>query len=149
MTIERPIEDVFAFYRDFTNLPKFLGDVMAIEPTGPDTTRWTIQGPLGIKAHWTIRVTEQRGNELIRYQTVSTPRLTTYWEVYFARASSATRVREVMRMPLGGLGLAALALIGKFPAKEESANLHRLKQLLETGHVTDTSYAVSGKFGRG
>jgi uncharacterized membrane protein len=53
VTISRPVEDVFAFYRDFTNLPKFLGDVMAIEPTGPGTTRWTIQGPLGIKAHWT------------------------------------------------------------------------------------------------
>jgi uncharacterized membrane protein len=90
VTISRPVEDVFAFYRDFTNLPKFLGDVMAIEPTGPGTTRWTIQGPLGIKAHWTMRVTEERANELIRYH---------------------------------------------------------LKQLLETGHVTDTSYAVSGKFG--
>jgi hypothetical protein len=42
-----------------------------------------------------------------------------------------------------------LAFIGKFPAKEESANLHRLKQLLETGRVTDRSYAVSGKFGPG
>ena len=148
VTIGRRVEDVFAFYRDFTNLPKFLGDVMAIEPTGPDTTRWTIQGPLGIKAHWTIQVTEERANELIRYHTVSSPGLTTYWDVYFTRASNETRVREVMRMPLGGLGLAALALIGKFPAKEESANLHRLKQLLETGRVTDTSYAVAGKFGR-
>jgi uncharacterized membrane protein len=150
VTIGRPVEDVFAFYRDFTNLPKFLGDVMAIEPTGPGTTRWTIQGPLGIKAHWTMRVTEERANELIRYHTVSAPGLTTSWEVHFARAATAreTRVREVMTMPLGGVGLTALALIGKFPAKEESANLHRLKQLLETGRVTDTTYAVAGKFGR-
>jgi uncharacterized membrane protein len=87
VTISRPVEDVFAFYRDFTNLPKFLGDVMAIEPTGPGTTRWTIQGPLGIKAHWTMRVTEERAKELIRYHTVSAPGLTTAWEVHFARAS--------------------------------------------------------------
>jgi len=65
VTISRPVEDVFEFYRDFTNLPKFLGDVMAIEPTAPGTTRRTIQGPLGIKAHWTMRVTEERANELI------------------------------------------------------------------------------------
>jgi len=43
---------------------------------------------------------------------------------------------------------AALALIGKYPAKEVSANLHRFKELLETGGVTDTSYAVAGKFAR-
>jgi hypothetical protein len=40
------------------------------------------------------------------------------------------------------------ALIGKFPAGEVSSNLHRLKELLETGTVTDTSYSVSGKFPR-
>lgn len=73
--------------------------------------------------------------------------LTTSWEVHFARASNETRVREVMTMPLGALGLAASALFGKFPAKEESPNLHRLRQLLETGRVTETSYAVPGKFG--
>jgi len=47
---------------------------------------------------------------------------------------------------LGSLGRAALALIGKFPAQESPANLHRLKELLETGKVTDTDYAVPGKF---
>ena len=47
---------------------------------------------------------------------------------------------------LGRLGRAALALIGKFPAEEVTANLHRLKEIIETGKVTDTSYAVAGKF---
>jgi hypothetical protein len=44
------------------------------------------------------------------------------------------------------LGRAALALIGKFPAEEQSSNLHGLKEVLETGRVTDTSYSVAGKF---
>jgi uncharacterized membrane protein len=46
---------------------------MDIEQIGPATSRWTIQGPLGIRAHWTIRVTEERTNELIRYETVAYP----------------------------------------------------------------------------
>jgi uncharacterized membrane protein len=71
VTIRRSVEDVFRFYRDFRNLPSFLGDVMAIEQTGPVTSRWTIQGPLGIRAHWTIKVTGERANELIRYETVA------------------------------------------------------------------------------
>ena len=49
-------------------------------------------------------------------------------------------------MPLDRLGRAALALMGKFPTEEVTSNLHRLKELLETGRVTDTSYAVPGKF---
>jgi uncharacterized membrane protein len=145
--IARPVGEVFAFYADFGNLPRFLGDVMAVEPTGDDMSRWTIQGPFGIQMHWTIKVTEQRVNELIRYETTSLPVLRARWDVYFsAGVTGQTDVREVLTAPLGSLGQAALTLIGKPPAKEVAANLNRLKQLLETGQVTDTTYAVPGKF---
>jgi uncharacterized membrane protein len=146
--IKRPVGEVFNFYRDFRNLPRFLGDVMAVEPTGPATSRWTIQGPLGVRARWTIKVTEECANALIRYETDTAPGLRTYWEIHFRPGSDSreTIVREVMRPPLGRLGRVALALIGKFPAGEVRANLHRLKQVMETGNVTDTSFAVQGKF---
>lgn len=149
VTIQRSVEDVFRFYRDFRNLPTFLGDVMDVEPIDGATSRWTIQGPLGIRVTWTVKVTEERTNELIRYETVSLPGLRTYWEIHFAHGSNAaqTKVREVMKVPLGILGRAALAVIGKFPAGEVSSNLHRLKQVMETGKVIDTSYSVPGKFG--
>jgi uncharacterized membrane protein len=147
VTIKRGIAEVFSFYRDFSNLPKFLRDVMAVEQIGPAIYRWTIQGPLGIRVNWRIRVTQERTNELIRYETVGSPGLRTYWEIYFApSADGETEVREVMKEPLGRLGRAALALIGKFPAQEVRSNLHRLKELVETGRVTDKSYAVPGKF---
>jgi uncharacterized membrane protein len=148
VTIHCAVDKVFRFYRDFQNLP--LGDVIAVAQTGPAASRWTIQGPLGIRAHWTIKVTEERPNELIRYETVAPPGLRTCWEIHFAPGSEAgaTDVREVMKAPLGRLGRAALALIGKFPAEEVPANLRRLQELMETGRVTDTSYSVAGKFAR-
>jgi len=148
VTIRRPVAAVFGFYRDFANLPRFLGDVMAVEQIGRETYLWTIQGPLGIRVNWRIRVTEERANELICYETVTAPGLRTSWEIRFAPGSDAgeTEVREVMKAPLGRLGRAALALMGKFPAEEVMANLHRLKQIMETGKVTDTSYSVRGKF---
>jgi uncharacterized membrane protein len=148
VTIQRPVSEVFAFYRDFKNLPSFLGDVMEIEPTGPATSRWTIEGPFGIRVHWTTEVTEERTNELIRYETATSSATKTYWEIHFSAgaAPGETQVREVMKAPGGPLVMDALALVGKFPAQEVSANLHRLKQILETGRVTDPTYAVSGKF---
>jgi uncharacterized membrane protein len=148
VTIRRTVEDVFRFYQDFKNLPSFLGDVMAVEQTGPATSRWTIQVLLGIRVNWTIKVTEELVNELIRYETVTSPGLRTRWEIYFGPGSEAgeTEVREVMKAPLGKLGQVALALIGKFPAEEVTSNLHRLKQVMETGSVTDTSHSVAGKF---
>ena len=87
VTIRRSVDDVFSFYRNFGNLPSFFGDVVAVEPLGRATSRWTIQGPLGIQVNWTIRVTEDRTNELIRYETAASPGLRTYWEIHFAQGS--------------------------------------------------------------
>jgi uncharacterized membrane protein len=149
VTIRRPVREVFAFYRDFTNLPRFLGDVMAVEEVGPAVSRWTIQGPLGVRLRSTMRVTEERRNEVIGYETRSLPGLRTYWEVHFTSgpAVGETEVREVMRTPLGRLGHRVLALMGKPPAGEVPANLRRLKEVLETGRVTSLDHAVAGKFG--
>jgi uncharacterized membrane protein len=146
--IRRPVQSVYEFYRDFRNLPSFLGDVMKIELTSPKTSRWTVQGPLGIRTHWTIQVIEERANEFIHYETVNSPEWKTSWEIYFSPGSEAgqAEVREILKIPLGRLGRLSLAFLGKFPDKEVSANLNRLKQLMETGKVRDTSYSVSGKF---
>jgi uncharacterized membrane protein len=95
LTIQRPLSEVFAFYRDFRNLPKFLGDVREIEPTGPATSRWTIEGPFGIRVHWTMELTEERTNELIRYQTATSSATKTYWEIYFSPEPSPVRLRFV------------------------------------------------------
>lgn len=150
VVIHRPVAEVFEFYRDFRNLPRFLGDVTAIEPIGPATSRWTIQGPFGLRVGWTVRVTVESPNDVIRYETVTSPALRTYWTVHFSRGRGPddTEVREVMEAPLGRLGRAALALVGKHPAEEVRANLHRFKELMETGRVSDTSYAVAGNFAR-
>ena len=148
VTIQRPRAEIFDFYRDLTNLPLFLGDVMSVEPTGSGTWRWTIQGPARVKIRWDIKVVEENPSTLMRYETTSLGGLNTVWNVYFSDgdAPGSTDVREVMEIPLGKIGKAGLALMGKPPAEEMAANLRRLKQLMETGHVTERSHAVPGKF---
>ncbi|RKN28198.1 SRPBCC family protein [Micromonospora musae] len=149
VTIERPVADVYGFYHDLENLPRFLGDVTAIERVAPATFRWTIAGPFGVRVRSMIRLTEGRTNELIRYETTGPPGLRARWTVRFAAVvdPARTEVHEVLEMPLGRLGHAALVLIGKPPAAEVAANLRRLKQLVETGEVTETAHAIRGKFG--
>jgi len=100
--------------------------------------------------HWKVKITEEKANELIRYETVTSPGLRTYWDIHFSPGADArqTEVRELMRAPLGRVGRAVLALIGQFPREEVSSNLRRLKELMETGRVSDTSYSVAGKFDR-
>jgi uncharacterized membrane protein len=148
VSIKCPVQSVYQFYRDFKNLPRFLGDVTKIEQTGPETSRWTVQGPLGIRAHWTVKITEMLANELIRYETVGPSWLKTYWEIRFSPGPSAgtAEVREFLRVPLGKVGRTLLRVMGKSPREELAANLYRLKEVMEGGVVTDLSYSVPGKF---
>jgi uncharacterized membrane protein len=135
IVIRRPVREVYRFYRDFANLPRFLGDVVAVEQVADTTYRWVVAGPFGTRIPLTVTITEQRVDRLIRYQTGG-PLLHGRWEVSFAPDSDAegTRVREHLVIPLGVIGRAALALIGKFPDREVAANLTTLKRLLEAGH---------------
>jgi len=148
--IRRPVGDVFKFYKDLKNLPLFVGDLTDVEQLGPGLYQWSIQAPLGLRMKWKVLVTNEVTNKLIRYETVTAPELRTTWEVRFAPGPEAneTEVHERMTTPLGRVGRAALALLGKFPAREVRANLQRLKELLETGQVSDTTYAAAGKFGK-
>jgi uncharacterized membrane protein len=145
VVIRRPVRVVYSFYRNFTNLPRILGDVVAVEQITGTTYRWIVAGPLGSRVPMTVTITEQRVNKLIRYQTGGPRPLRGRWELAFAvdTDSAGTRVREQLVVPLGAIGRAVLALIGKFPDREVAANLTRLKQLLEIGDGSDTPSAAA------
>jgi uncharacterized membrane protein len=145
--IARPVAEVFSFYKDVRNLPRFLGDVVSVKPTGPRSSRWTIQGPFGVKIHWTSVVTGIEEGAHIFYE-VTFATFKAKWEIYFSegRSPDETVVREIMFEPWGRIGNLALAMLGKHPAAEVHSNLQRLKQLIESGRVADTSNSVPGKF---
>jgi uncharacterized membrane protein len=145
VVIHRPVHVVYGFYRNFANMPRFLGDVVAVQQVADTTYRWIVAGPLGTRVPATVTITEQRDSQLIRYQTGGPALLRGRWELAFAVDTDAggTRVREQLVVPLGAIGRAMLAVIGKFPDREVAANLARLKQLLETGDGSDTPSAAA------
>jgi uncharacterized membrane protein len=135
VVIARLVRDVYAFYRDFANLPRFLGDVVAVEHVDDRSYRWVVAGPLGARLNLTVTIVEERVDEVIRFQTRGPASLRAQWRLDFAadQDGRATRVREQLTMPLGALGRSVLALIGKFPDREVRDDLNRLRQLLESG----------------
>jgi uncharacterized membrane protein len=135
VVIDRPVRNVYAFYRDFANLPRFLGDVVAVEHVDDRSYRWVVAGPLGARVTVRVTIVEERVDELIRFQTRGQAPLRAQWRLDFAADDDGrtTHVREQLTVPLGAIGRSMLALIGKFPDREVRDNLNRLKQLLESG----------------
>jgi hypothetical protein len=90
------MDDEHVIYRPL-DLPGFQasislpGDITPIEPLGRATYRWTIEGPVGVRVKWKVKMTEEDTNELIRYETVTSPGLITQWGNPF-------RPRDLMRV---------------------------------------------------
>jgi uncharacterized membrane protein len=138
-TINRPIEQVYAFWRDFANLPRFMRHLESVEVIGDRRSRWRAKAPAGLTVEWEAELLEDRENELIRWQSVEGSTVQNSGSVHFQRAPGArgteVRVQLQYRPPAGALGRAVARLFGEEPEQQIGEDLRRFKQLMETGEI--------------
>ncbi|MGQ9368359.1 SRPBCC family protein [Azospirillum sp. ST 5-10] len=148
VTVNRPREEVYAFWRDLKNLSRFMSHLVAVEPTGDDRSRWCAEGPLGMRVEWEAEVTEDRPNERIAWRSLPGADVDSHGEVRFAPATggrgTVVRVALSYEPPGGMIGAAVARLFGREPGQEIRDDLRVLKQILETGEVT-MSEAMTGR----
>ena len=149
VTIAKPRAEVYAFWRDFANLPRFMDHVEAVE-AGADGTahRWTLSVGRGGRplAMETRIVHEVEGEEVI-WRTLEGSDVEAEGSVRFrdAPGGRGTEVASVVRyrQPGGALGLAAAKLLQIDPKTETRRALKRLKMLLETGEIATSANRVA------
>jgi uncharacterized membrane protein len=64
------VEQVYAYWRDFSHFPSFMPDVQEVTVTGPATSHWTVSGPLGTLVEWDAEITEDLPNQRIAWKSV-------------------------------------------------------------------------------
>ncbi len=131
--IAAPVEEVYGYWEDLENLPRFMSNVDEVRSTGPDTTHWKIRGPLGAKVEFDARATEKKENEAIGWNSTDGD-VGTSGEVRFEQITpSRTRVEVQMNYsnpPGGKLGEAASKAVAN-PKVMLELDLHNLKDILE------------------
>jgi uncharacterized membrane protein len=139
ITVGRPVSDVYAFWRDFTNFPRFMHHVEFVERLDKGRSRWRATGPGGTRAEWVSEIVEERRDELIAWRSVETSDLYNAGKVTFRRAprDEGTIVTVEMHYapPGGRIGAALLKLFRKEPGQQVIDDLRRFKQVMETGEV--------------
>ena len=139
ITVNRPADALYRFWRDFANAPRFMERVEAVQLSGERRTRWRARGPAGVAVEWDAEVTEERPNELIAWRTLEGAPLPHSGVVRFepAPAGRGTVVTvEIEYSPPGGaLTATAAKLAGYAPEQQVQEDLRRFKQLMETGVV--------------
>jgi len=139
ITVNRPIEQVFGFWRRLENLPRFMRYIESVERMGDGRSRWRAIGPGGVTVEWVAETVSERDNDLIAWRSLPDARVQTSGTVRFTRAPGArgTEVHVDMnfRPPAGSLGKTIAWLTSRDPARQLHEDLQRFKQLLETGEI--------------
>src|SRR4051812_16748087 len=84
-TIYRPRREVYAFWRDWQNLPRFARHLKRVEDLGDGRTRWTAEGPNG-DVTWEAETTQDVPNEAIAWRSVGHADVANHGEVLFKDA---------------------------------------------------------------
>ncbi len=138
ITINRPAPELFRFWRDFSNLPRFMEHLDNVKMLSSTRSVWTAKAPAGMRVKWEADVINEIDGELIGWQSTENADVATAGSVRFVPApGGATEVIVHLQYepPAGKLGSFVASLFGEEPSQQIRADLRRLKTILETGEV--------------
>jgi uncharacterized membrane protein len=148
ITLDRPADALYRFWRDFTNHPKFMERVETVQVTGERRSHWRARGPAGTTVEWDSEVTEERPNELIAWRTLPGASIEHTGSVRFEPAPGGRGTVVTVEMqyspPGGAITAAAAKMLGYAPEQQLQEDLRRFKQLMETGEVVVSEAGTQG-----
>jgi len=147
VTINRPLAEVFRFWRNFENLPRFMEHLDQVALREEGISHWVARGPGGTHVAWDARIINEIDNELIAWQSLEGSTIATAGSVNFDAGEHGTRVRVHLQYdpPGGRLGAIVARLFGEDPRHTVREDLRRFKRLLETGEIPTTEGQSSGR----
>src|SRR5262245_8383761 len=108
VTINRSPEELYRFWRDFQNLPRFMKHLESVRATGDRRSHWVAKAPAGRTVEWDAEVTEDRPNELIAWRSLEGADVDSVGSVRFIRApggrGSIVKVEMRCSPPAGVVG---------------------------------------------
>lgn len=147
VTIARPREEIYRFWRDFSNLPRFMSHIERLTIHSNDRSHWVARGPMNRTVEWDSIVTEDQPNERIAWRSAEGADVRNAGFVEFRDAPSgggATEVRAYIAYepPAGQLGRLLAKLWGEEPSIQAREDLERLKRLLESEQIGTAAAAT-------
>ncbi|HYD52009.1 MAG TPA: SRPBCC family protein [Gemmatimonadaceae bacterium] len=139
ITVGRPVAEVYAFWRDFTNLPRFMRHLESVTVLDESRSRWVAKAPGGTTVEWEAETTMAVENELIAWRALDGSTVWNAGTVRFrpAPGGRGTEIRVDLDYdpPFGKLGSKAAMLFREEPGQQVQDDLRHLKQVMELGEI--------------
>ena len=149
VTINRPVLEVYRFWRNFENLPRFMDHLESVTVIDDVRAHWVAKGPAGTKVEWDAIIHNEVEDELIAWRSLPGAEVNNAGSVHFTPTpdGAGTDVRVVLSYepPAGMLGVAVAKLLGEEPSKQVADDLRRFKQVMDSGDVMAGARPIAGR----
>ncbi|WP_439621268.1 SRPBCC family protein [Gemmata sp.] len=138
VVVNKPAREVYRFWRDLENLPRFMTHLIDVDTTTDGQSLWTARGPLGIRVQWEAKLIADEPGKVISWQSLDGADVDTAGSVHFTEVPGrGTEVRVALKYdpPAGKLGAAVARLFGTSPEAQIRADMERFRHIVETGEV--------------
>jgi uncharacterized membrane protein len=146
--VNRAPEDVYRFWRNFENLPRFMKHLESVEDLGDARSRWRATGPAGTHVEWEATIIADVPGEVITWRSLENSDVDNAGAVRFEAApgnrGTIVRVNIQYNPPAGVVGATVAKLFGEEPEQQLNDDLRRFKQVLEVGEVVVSDATLLG-----
>ena len=145
VTINRPAAELFAYFRDFANLPTFMENVERIDILDARRSHWVVRAPAGRTVEWDAVVTEEVQDRAIAWTSEPGAEIENSGRIEFADAGARGTVVTatiVYDPPAGVIGKLIAKMFQREPAIQARRDLRRFKQLMETGEIATAAFTA-------
>lgn len=149
VTIRRPADELYKFWRELTNLPRIIKHPVTITVKSAEESHWAVSAPGDHRVEWDSLILNDKPGQLIAWRSREGATVPNAGTVRFEAApgDEGTEVTVALEYdpPGGRLG----AVIAKFTRDSASSQisdaLHRFKALMEAGEIPTTEgHSVGG-----
>src|SRR5687767_4395260 len=92
VTISRPLPQLYRFWRDFENLPRFMKHLESVSQREGGLSHWVARGPVGFPVEWDARLINDVSDKVIAWQSVQGSTISTAGSVNFDETDRGTKV---------------------------------------------------------
>lgn len=137
--INRSPEQLYRFWRNFENLPRFMNHLESVQTLDDKRSHWVTQAPLGYHVEWDAEITEEQENKFITWRSLEGADVPNNGSVSFESLQDENQERTEVKVtldynPPGGMAGAVIAtFFGEAPDQQLYEDLWRLKQEIELG----------------
>ena len=149
VTINASADRLFAFWRKFDQLPRFMDHLVSVYQLDERRSHWVAKAPGRRTVEWDAEIINEIPGELIGWRTLDGADVVSAGSVRFKAATgnrgTEVRVRLQYDPPAGKVGATVAWLLGHEPSQTIREDLRRFKQLMETGEIATTAGQPRGK----